>query len=275
MRSGGDWLPSSCESGHVRSDATSTRLGSLVLLRHGESVGNARGLFTGVLDVDLTPAGEQASRDAGARLAAAGFVPDVVVTSELARGWRTAELVVEALGVTCPLLRRWRLNERSYGALSGHRKADVRAAYGTEQFLYWRRSLEGRPPPLDRETLELWGRLSPFDRLPPEALVGTESLLDVVARLRPWVAEVTEDVRAGRDVLVVAHGNSLRALCAVLDDLSGEELRRLNIPNARPLRYDVTPGGDGLLRSRIRGGRYLDPDIARVEAAIIARQGGT
>lgn len=248
-------------------------LGALVLVRHGESVGNARELFTGVLDLDLTPAGEAACRIAGDRLAGAGFVPDLIITSELARGRRTAELVREALGSTAPVVRTWRLNERNYGALSGLLKAEVLAEHGRERFLHWRRSYEGRPPELDERTLDLWRRLPPFDRLPAEALRPTESLADVVARLRPWLPELRAHL-AGGDVLVVAHGNSLRALCVLLDDLSPEELAALNLPNARPLRYDLLSDGDRL-RPLVRGGTYLDPEAAHAEALLIAAQGGT
>ncbi|UNX54747.1 2,3-bisphosphoglycerate-dependent phosphoglycerate mutase [Georgenia sp. TF02-10] len=248
-------------------------LGTVVLVRHGESVGNARGLFTGVLDVDLTPAGEAACHEAGLRLAGAGWRPDFIVTSELSRGWRTAELVAAQVGTDAPVLRTWRLNERSYGALSGYPKAEVLARYGPERFLHWRRSYTGRPPPLPAETLALWRRLSPFDRLPAEALTATESLADVVHRLRPWIADLAALVHAGRDVLVVAHGNSLRALCALLDDLTPAQLRELNLPNARPLRYDFADGDR--LRPLVPGGRYLDPDLARAEALVIAREGGT
>ena len=257
-----------CHSGAV------DPLGSLVLVRHGESVGNARGLFSGMLDVDLTLAGEEACRVAGARLAGSGWTPEVVVTSELTRGWRTAELIMAALLSPAPIVRTWRLNERSYGALSGYSKAEVLEEHGPELFLHWRRSYEGRPPALDERTVALWRALSPFDRLPAEALAATESLADVVARLRSWLPELHAELRAERDVLVVAHGNSLRALCALLDDLTPEELSALNLPNARPLRYDLVEGVDGL-RPRVRGGRYLDPEAARAEALVIAHQGGT
>ncbi|GAA4427090.1 phosphoglyceromutase [Georgenia halophila] len=253
-------------------------MGTLVLLRHGESVGNAREIFTGVLDVDLTLDGEQACRDAGSRLIEAGFTPDLVLTSELARGWRTAELVTAALGIDRPIARTWRLNERNYGALSGHLKADIRERHGKELYLHWRRSLDGRPPALDQQTVDLWRRLSPFDRLPADALTPTESLADVVERLQPWVPDLFTELRAGHDVLLVAHGNSLRALCAILDDLTGEELTTLNVPNARPLRYDfaeLPDDGGGRLRPEVRGGVYLDPEMALLEAAVIARQGGT
>ncbi|MPV36605.1 2,3-bisphosphoglycerate-dependent phosphoglycerate mutase [Georgenia subflava] len=249
-------------------------LGTLVLVRHGESVGNARELFSGVLDVDLTPAGEEACHHAGQRLVESGWRPDVIVTSELVRGWRTAQLVAGSLGTSAPVRRTWRLNERSYGALSGHLKSDILAAHGREQFLHWRRSLEGRPPALDPAVVALWRTLSPFDRLPAEALAATESLADVVERIHPWLADLEAHLRAGRHVLVVAHGNSLRALCALLDDLTGAELRSLNLPNARPLLYRMVDDG-ARLRPRERGGRYLDPELARAEALLIAHQGGT
>jgi 2,3-bisphosphoglycerate-dependent phosphoglycerate mutase len=248
--------------------------GTLVLLRHGESVGNARSLFTGVLDVALTPKGEDACGMAGARLRGAGWRPDLIVTSELHRGSRTAELVRDALDLDVDVVRTWRLNERNYGALSGHLKAEVAERFGVERFLHWRRSFEGRPPALDDDTLARWRRLPPFDRLPEEALTATESLADVVDRLRPWVGELAGMLRAGRDVLVAAHGNSLRALCAVLDDLTPDELRALNLPNARPLLYEFDGDAAGL-RPVQRGGRYLDPDLAHAEARVIAMEGGT
>lgn len=266
--------------------------GSLMLLRHGESVANARSLFTGVLNVDLTPSGERDCALAGARLRHVGFRPTLIITSWLVRGWRTAELVAGQIGYRGGIERHWELNERNYGALSGLQKAEVRERYGQESFLYWRRSYAGRPPPLPESTLELWRRLAPFDRLPPEALVATESLRDVVARIEPWWHRVLQPALAGgEDLLVVAHGNSLRALCAVIDDLDEREVSALNLPNARPLLYRFTsprpdarenprpdPPGDaaapGLTPTR-RGGEYLDPAEARREAAIIAAQGGT
>ena len=265
------------QGGPGRADPAATAgLGTVTLLRHGESVGNAREIFSGVLDVDLTPAGEEACTRAGARLLATGWSPDVVMTSELARGWRTALLVEETLGSEAPVQRDWRLNERSYGALSGHLKTEVAERYGTEQFRHWRRSLHGRPPELDEGTLTLWSGLSPFDRLPPEALAPTESLADVVERMRPWVdGTLMAQVRAGADVLVCAHGNSLRALCAILDRLTGEELKALNLPNARPLLYSFAADDSGELRPTRRGGRYLDPEAAWAEAEVIAAQGGT
>lgn len=244
--------------------------GTLVLLRHGESAANALGLFTGILDVGLTPHGEQSTREAAQRLVQTGWRPDLVLASHLARSWHTAEIVAEALGG--PVVREWRLGERSYGALTGHHKRDVAEKYGQELFLHWRRSLGGRPDPLPGPTLDLWRSLPPFDGLPDGASAATESLADVVERVRPlWQGPLGDALREGRHVLVAGHGNSLRALCGVIDGLTEEELRALNLPNARPLLYEF---GAGLV-PLTRGGRYLDPHVAAQEAAIIAAQGGT
>src|SRR5699024_1119064 len=140
----------------------------------------------------------------------------------------------------------------------------------------WRRSLHGRPPPLPTETLALWRRLPPFDHLPSEALSATESLADVIERVRPWVAGVLADhLAAGRRVLVVAHGNSLRALCAVLDRLQPSELAALNLPNGRPLAYRLHPDAAGEVWSEVRGGEYLDAAAAHAAAAELAAAGVT
>ncbi len=241
-----------------------------MLVRHGESAANALGLFTGMLDVGLTPHGEQSCLDAAARVRGTGWRPDVILASELARSWHTADIIAAAVGGR--VTRHWRLNERSYGALTGYGKREVAERYGQDLFLHWRRSFDGRPDPLPDSTVDLWRTLPPFDRLPPQALAPTESLADVVERVRPlWTGELGEALRAGRKVLVVAHGNSLRALCALVDRLSPEELRDLNLPNARPLLYEL---GTDLVPVH-RGGRFLDPHVAAAEAAAIAAQGGT
>lgn len=246
--------------------------GTLVLLRHGSSVGNAREIFSGVLDVSLTPDGEASCLEAGERLLRTGWHADRVFTSELTRGIQTADLVAHALGYTGTIQRDWRLNERNYGGLSGHLKSEIAERYGHDRYLHWRRSYDGRPPPIPPARLALWRRLPPFDRLPTEALTPTESLADVVARLTPWVSDTLHrELAAGHHVLVAAHGNTLRALCAVLDDLDEAALRALNLPNARPLRYDF----DQDLQPLTPGGTYLDPEIASAEAILIAAEGGT
>lgn len=239
-------------------------------MRHGESAANALGLFTGILDVGLTPHGEQSTREAAARLTRTGWRPQVVIASHLVRSWHTAEIIAGAIGGR--VSREWRLGERSYGALTGWHKRDVAERYGQELFLHWRRSLHGRPDPLPERTVTLWRSLPPFDALPPQALAPTESLADVVERVRPlWEGRLGTALREGRNVLVAAHGNSLRALCGIIDDLDEEELRALNLPNARPLLYEFGPD----LAPLHRGGRYLDPHVAAQEAAAIAAQGGT
>lgn len=246
--------------------------GTLVLLRHGTSVGNAREIFSGLLDVSLTPDGEASCLEAGDRLRRIGWRADQVFTSELTRGIQTADLVARSLGYTGTVSRDWRLNERNYGGLTGHLKSEIAERHGHERYLHWRRSYDGRPPPIPPERLDLWRRLPPFDRLPAGALTPTESLADVVVRQAPWVnGPLAQELRAGRHVLVAAHGNTLRALCGVLDDLDETALRALNLPNARPLRYDF----DRDLRPRTPGGTYLDPELAAAEAVLIAAEGGT
>ncbi|MGW0628668.1 2,3-bisphosphoglycerate-dependent phosphoglycerate mutase [Streptomyces sp. NPDC002758] len=231
---------------------------TLILLRHGESAWNARNLFTGWADVDLTPWGEQQARRSGELLRAAGLLPAAVHTSVLTRAVRSAALVLEAAGLSqVPVARDWRLNERHYGALQGRDKSDVLGEYGEERFRLWRRSYDVAPPPATG---------TPHD----PALPRTESLADVTTRLLPyWHDHIAPDLRAGRTTLVVAHSNSLRALVAHLDRLGREELLGLNIPTAMPLRYDL----DERLAPVVRGGRYLDPRAAAAAAAEVADEG--
>ncbi|MFF3465108.1 2,3-diphosphoglycerate-dependent phosphoglycerate mutase [Streptomyces sp. NPDC002619] len=255
---------------------------TLILLRHGESAWNARNLFTGWADVDLTPWGEQQARRSGELLCAAGLLPAAAHTSVLTRAVRSAALVLEAAGLSqVPVARDWRLNERHYGALQGRDKSDVLREYGEERFRLWRRSYDVAPPPAtgtphDPAPPPATG--TPHDPAPPPAtgtphdpaLPRTESLADVTTRLLPyWHNHIAPDLRAGRTTLVVAHSNSLRALVAHLDRLGREELLGLNIPTAMPLRYDL----DERLAPVVRGGRYLDPRAAAAAAAEVADEG--
>jgi 2,3-bisphosphoglycerate-dependent phosphoglycerate mutase len=228
---------------------------ALVLLRHGESAWNARNLFTGWVDVDLTPRGVEQARRSAALLRAADLVPSSVHSSVLTRAVRTASIVVEELGrPDLPVRQDWRLNERCYGALQGMDRRVARERFGDEQYTAWRRSYDAAPPPL-----------------PPGAPgPGAESLADVVARLLPsWNEAIAPDLRAGGPVLVVAHGNSLRALVAHLDELSPAEVLGLDIPTGMPLTYDL----DDALRPLVRGGRYLEPERAAAAAAAVAAEG--
>jgi 2,3-bisphosphoglycerate-dependent phosphoglycerate mutase len=243
---------------------------TLVLLRHGESEWNARNLFTGWVDVPLSAKGEAEARRGGELLAAEGVLPDVVHTSVLRRAISTANLALDAADRHwIPVRRDWRLNERHYGALQGKNKKQTMEQFGEEQFMLWRRSYDTPPPPIDPD--DEWSQHGD----PRYADLGddmprTECLKDVVARMLPyWEEAVVPDLRAGRTVLLAAHGNSLRALVKHLDGISDEAIAGLNIPTGIPLVYEL----DEALAPVQRGGRYLDPDAAAEAIAAVANQG--
>jgi 2,3-bisphosphoglycerate-dependent phosphoglycerate mutase len=245
--------------------------GSLVLLRHGESTANAAQEFTGLLDVELTYLGAQQARAAARLLAESDSVPDLVLTSPLQRARETAQDVLAELGLDVPVLELWRLEERDYGVLTGVGKRRAWEQYGPERFVEWRQTLNGRPPAASPEQIASWNLVStrPPDLRAPGA---GESLQDVVDRVRPcWENEIRPRLRGGHCVLVVAHGTSLRALCAVIDGLDDVELASLNLPSGQPLRYDVGPDG----RLLPRAGRLLDGTAASGRAAAIELEGGT
>ena len=244
---------------------------TLVLLRHGESEWNAKNLFTGWVDVPLSDKGRAEATRGGELLTETGLLPDVLHTSVLKRAISTAEL---ALG-TCdrqwiPVRRSWRLNERHYGALQGKDKAQTLAEYGEEQFMTWRRSYATPPPPIEAGSEYSQDADPRYAVLPPEARPVTEALADVVVRMLPyWYDAIVPDLRAGQNVLVAAHGNSLRALVKHLDDISDDDIAALNIPTGMPLVYEL----DEDFRPVNRGGRYLDPEAAAEAAAAVANQG--
>ena len=242
-------------------------LGTLVLLRHGQSTWNAENLFTGWVDVPLSDQGQQEARKGGELLAESGLLPDVVHTSLLRRAISTANIALDVADRHWIDVRRdWRLNERHYGALQGKNKKQVRDEFGEEQFMLWRRSYDVPPPPIERGS-EFSQDTDP--RYGPDAPL-TECLKDVVARLLPyWESAIVPDLRGGKTVLVAAHGNSLRALVKHLDGISDDDIAGLNIPTGIPLRYDL----DGDLKPTNPGGTYLDPDAAAEAAAAVANQG--
>ena len=246
-------------------------MGTLLLLRHGDSEWNAKNLFTGWVDVDLTPRGELQARDAGRLLRAAGLPPDALHTSVLTRAARTGTLVAETIGrAWLPVARHWRLNERHYGALQGMDKRAIRERYGEEQFDRWRRSYDAVPPPSDDAEAHRLANDPRYAGLAPDLLPRSESLEQVTGRLLPyWYDAIVPDLNAGRTVLVVGHSNSLRALVAHLDGLTGAELLALNIPTGIPLHYEL----DGAQAPTVRGGRYLDPEAAAAAAKAVAAQG--
>jgi 2,3-bisphosphoglycerate-dependent phosphoglycerate mutase len=247
--------------------------GTLVLLRHGQSALNAAGRFTGLLDPPLTALGRAEAEAAAGLLDAAGLFPDAVFTSALQRSTETAQIVLDALGAPGAALETaWELNERSYGSLTGRDRAQLRLEVGQAAFTAWRRSYRGAPPPMPPAALEALRASPALAGLPPEAVPATESLRDVAARVRRfWRTRIAPALETYGTVLAVAHGNTLRALCLVLDGLSGPEVEALNIPTGQPLLYRFTPR----MRPVVRGGTYLDPATALAGAARIAAEGGT
>ena len=246
-------------------------VGTLVLLRHGESEWNAKNLFTGWVDVDLSAKGEAEARRGGELIRESGLTPDVVHTSVLKRAIRTAEIgLLAADRQWLPVSRSWRLNERHYGALQGKNKKQTLEQFGEEQFMLWRRSYDTPPPPIDDD--DEWSQAGDprYAALPPELMPRTECLKDVVARMLPyWYDAIVPQLLAGQSVLVAAHGNSLRALVKHLDGISDEAIAALNIPTGIPLIYEL----DGAMKPVVPGGTYLDPEAAKDAAAAVANQG--
>ncbi|XVX19714.1 phosphoglyceromutase [Actinomycetota bacterium] len=240
---------------------------TLILLRHGESEWNKKNLFTGWVDVDLSEKGREEAVHGGKLMQDAGILPDVVHTSVLRRAITTANLALDACDRHwIPVSRSWRLNERHYGALQGLDKAATRDKYGDEQFMIWRRSFDTPPPPIEA------GSEFSQDSDPRYAGIEvpqTECLKDVIPRLQPyWENEIQSDLRAGKTVLVTAHGNSLRALVKQLDQISDEDIAGLNIPTGMPLLYEL---GEDFMPTT--PSRYLDPEAAAAAAAAVANQG--
>jgi 2,3-bisphosphoglycerate-dependent phosphoglycerate mutase len=241
-----------------------------VLLRHGESDWNQKNLFTGWVDVGLTTAGEAEARRGGDQIREQGLLPTVVHTSVLRRAIRTAEITLDAADRHwIPVRRSWRLNERHYGALQGKNKAQVRDEFGEDQFMLWRRSYDVPPPELpDADEYSQVGDPRYLDLL--EIMPRTECLKDVVARMLPyWFDAIVPDLRREPVVLVVAHGNSLRALVKHLDGLSDAEVVGLNIPTGIPLRYNL----DDTTMLPAGPGEYLDPEAAVAAIEAVANQG--
>ena len=243
--------------------------GKLVLLRHGQSIWNVANLFTGWTDVDLSAHGAEEARAAGRLLKGAGFDFDLAHTSLLKRAIRTLHLALEELDqLWIPVHKDWRLNERHYGALQGLNKAETAAKFGEAQVLAWRRSYDTPPPALAADDERHEGRDPRYQGV---AVPRTECLKDTVARVLPyWESAVAPAVRAGRRVLVAAHGNSLRALIKHLDGVSDADIVGLNVPTGVPLVYEL----DAALRPLKH--YYLgDPAEVAKRVAAVAAQGKT
>ncbi len=243
----------------------------LILLRHGESDWNAKNLFTGWVDVDLTDRGRDEATRSADLMRAVDLRPDVVHTSVLRRAIATAQLSLLGLDRDwLPVRRSWRLNERHYGALQGKDKKATQEEYGEEQFMRWRRSYDEPPPPIADD--DEWSQVDDprYADLPSELRPRTECLADVLVRMLPyWYDAIVPDLRVGRTVLVAAHGNSLRALVKHLDDMDAQTVVGLNIPTGIPLLYEL----DADMRPLTRGGEYLDPAAAADAIEAVKNQG--
>jgi 2,3-bisphosphoglycerate-dependent phosphoglycerate mutase len=245
-------------------------VGKLVLLRHGQSIWNVDNLFTGWTDVDLSAQGRKEARQGALEMQKAGLSFDIAFTSVLKRAIRTLWIALDTMDLMwIPVERSWRLNERHYGALQGLDKAQTAEKHGADQVKIWRRSYDIAPPPLSIDDPR-HPRFDPrYARLAAWDLPATESLKDTLARVLPfWESRVARELKQGRNVLIAAHGNSLRALVKMLDNVSEEEIVGLNIPTGVPLLYDL----DESLQPR--SSRFLGDASAIAAAQEAVRQQG-
>jgi 2,3-bisphosphoglycerate-dependent phosphoglycerate mutase len=243
--------------------------GKLILVRHGQSTWNLENLFTGWTDVDLSEVGRAEAEQAARELLAAGLSADLAFTSVLKRAIRTLWVILDGMDrMWIPVERSWRLNERHYGALQGLNKAQTAALHGEEQVKIWRRSYDIPPPPLGSDD-QRHPRFDPrYAGVDPSELPSTESLATTLARVLPfWHSRIAPELRSGRNVLVVAHGNSLRALVKMLDNISERDIVELNIPTGVPLLYELDP------QLKPLSSRYLgDPQAIAAAAEAVKRQ---
>jgi 2,3-bisphosphoglycerate-dependent phosphoglycerate mutase len=242
----------------------------LILLRHGESEWNAKNLFTGWVDVELSEKGLVEAARGGQLLKEADLLPDVLHTSLLKRAIDTADIALTNCGrIGIPTKRSWRLNERHYGALQGKDKAATLKEYGEEQFQLWRRSFDVPPPAIADDDQYSQKNEEKYANL-GEQLPKTECLKDVVARVVPYLTgEVMDDLKSGKTVLITAHGNSIRAIVKFLDAVSDADIAGVNIPTGIPLLYELNEKFEPITK----GGRYLDPDAAVAAIAAVVNQG--
>ncbi len=246
----------------------------LVLLRHGQSEWNKQNLFTGWYECDLTEVGRAEAEAGGEMMAEVGFAPDILHTSVQVRAVRTANLALDVMGrLWLPVRRSWRLNERHYGDLTGRNKAETTQMHGADQVKIWRRSYDTPPPPVAADN-----EFNPNDdvryaNLPPELIPEGECLKDVVERMLPyWYDSIVPDLAAGLNVLVVAHGNSLRALVKHLQGISDDEITELNIPTGVPLLYELAEDFTPLEEKSVEDRYLMDAEAVKAKAEAVARQ---
>ncbi len=241
-------------------------MSTLILLRHGQSEWNLANLFTGWVDIGLTPKGEAEAVRGGELLVEHGVLPTVLHTSLQQRAIRTAELGLAVCDRSwIPVRRSWRLNERHYGDLQGKDKKETTEQYGADQVKIWRRSFDVAPPDLE------WDASADprYAAIPPDVIPKAECLADVVNRMLPyWHDAIVPDLVAGHVVLVAAHGNSLRGLAMHLEGMTPDEVLELNIPTGQPRVYELDD------HMAVLGWRYLDPDGAATAAAAVSKQAG-
>jgi len=242
----------------------------LILLRHGESQWNAKNLFTGWVDVELSDKGKAEAKRGGQLLKEAKLLPDVLHTSLLKRAIDTADIAMASAGIpSIPTKRSWRLNERHYGALQGKDKAATLKEYGPDQFALWRRSFDVPPPEIADDDQYSQKNDPKYAELGDE-LPKTECLKDVVARAVPYLNdEIFPDLKSGKVVLITAHGNSIRAIVKYLDGISDADIAGVNIPTGIPLLYEL----DNNFKPLKKGGEYLDPIAAKEAIEAVANQG--
>jgi 2,3-bisphosphoglycerate-dependent phosphoglycerate mutase len=243
--------------------------GKLILVRHGQSTWNVENLFTGWHDVDLSGQGREEARSAGVEIKKAGIVPDVVFTSVLKRAIRTMWTILDELDLMwLPVERSWRLNERHYGALQGLDKAQTVEKHGEAQVKIWRRSYDIPPPPLETSDARHPVNDRRYANIDPRVLPASESLKDTLARVLPfWNDRIVAELKAGKNVLVVAHGNSLRAVVKMLDNVSEADITELNIPTGVPLVYELN---DQL--KPVKSGYLGDPEAIKAAAEAVKKQ---
>ena len=242
----------------------------LILLRHGESQWNAKNLFTGWVDVELSDKGTAEAKRGGQLLKEAKLLPDVLHTSLLKRAIDTADIAIASAGIaSIPTKRSWRLNERHYGALQGKDKAATLKEYGPDQFALWRRSFDVPPPEIADDDQYSQKNDPKYAELGDD-LPKTECLKDVVARAVPYLNdEIFPDLKSGKVVLITAHGNSIRAIVKYLDGISDTDIAGVNIPTGIPLLYEL----DNNFKPLKKGGEYLDPIAAKEAIEAVANQG--
>lgn len=263
------YVPQSQETSVIKT-LSRTRMAKLVLIRHGQSEWNEKNLFTGWVDVKLSATGEKEAKRAGELLKEKDVKPDVLYTSKLSRAIQTANIALaEADRLWIPVNRTWRLNERHYGALQGKDKAETLKQFGEEKFNTYRRSFDVPPPPIEASSPYSQKNDERYRDVDPSSLPETESLKLVIERFLPYYQDViSRDLLEGKTVLIAAHGNSLRGLVKHLDNLTAEQVSKLNIPTGIPLVYELDEN-----LSPSKGKYYLDPEGAEAGAAAVASQG--